>query len=240
MSRPRLRTIFSARVRTSSSRSASRSISTISDPANAAPCSIHAAIVPGARVEPPPMYATLIPAMGADHTKKDRSKPLVWYRAVRPVLAVDGGNTKTIAVVATDTGAVLSVARGGASDIYGTGSVERGTGVLRAVIAEALDRAGVLPAGVDATVCSLAGADWPEDIELLTGVVAEVGLADPLVVNDAIGGLRSGSPSWEGVAVVAGTFNAVGARNRDGRVFHLGFWPDRTGAFDLGYEALKA
>ncbi|MEA3054711.1 MAG: hypothetical protein QOD30_143 [Actinomycetota bacterium] len=156
------------------------------------------------------------------------------------VLAVDGGNTKTIAVVATTAGGVRAVSRGGPSDIYGTGSAAKGTAALGQTIRDALDRAGIAPRDVDATVCSLAGADWPEDIGLLTSFVRELGLTEPLVVNDAIGGMRVGAPRWEGIAVIAGTFNAVGARNADGRVFHLGFWPDRTGAFDLGFDALKA
>ncbi len=100
---------------------------------------------------------------------------------------------------------------------------------------------GVAAGDVAASVFSLAGADWPEDLRLLTAFAAErLGLADPLVVNDAIGAIRAGSPTWEGIAVVCGTFNAVGARHRDGSVFHLGFWPDRTGAFDLSVAALKA
>jgi N-acetylglucosamine kinase-like BadF-type ATPase len=90
---------------------------------------------------------------------------------------------------------------------------------------------------------SLAGADWPEDIDLLhRGLTGRLGLAPAraTVVNDAIGGLRSGTVDGVGIAVVCGTFNAVGARNAAGDVFHCGFWPDRTGGFDLGTEALHA
>ena len=157
------------------------------------------------------------------------------------VLAVDGGNTKTVAAVATLEGHVRGCARGGPSDIYGTGSVEAGFGELAATVGRALDEAGAEPAAVTASAFSLAGADWPEDHDLLTSLAAErLGVRDPLVVNDALGGLRAGTAAWEGMAVVCGTFNAVGARNRDGRVFHLGFWPDRTGAYDLSVNALKA
>ena len=154
---------------------------------------------------------------------------------------MDGGNTKTIAVVATSDGDVLGVGRGRASDIYGTGSVEKGTDELARTVEQALEAASVDGAGLDAAVFSLAGADWPEDIELLDAFVrGRFGLADAVVANDAIGGLRTGAPDWEGIAVVVGTANAIGARNRDGRVFHLGFWPDRTGAFDLSVAALNA
>ena len=37
-----------------------------------------------------------------------------------------------------------------------------------------------------------------------------------------------------------GTGGAIGAKNRRGEIFHLGFWPDGTGAFALGSQGLAA
>jgi len=156
------------------------------------------------------------------------------------VLGVDGGNTKTVAVLATTDSEVVGVGHGGCSDIYGAGSVEAGTAVLADAVNAALTAGGVTPAGVAASVFSLAGADWPEDLAVLDAFVRRLGFAEPLVVNDAIGAIRLGSPEWEGISVVCGSANAVGARHRDGTVFHVGFWPDRIGAPDLGGAALKA
>jgi N-acetylglucosamine kinase-like BadF-type ATPase len=42
------------------------------------------------------------------------------------------------------------------------------------------------------------------------------------------------------VAAICGTGGAIGARNRHGEVFHLGFWPDGTGALELGSRGLAA
>ena len=42
------------------------------------------------------------------------------------IVAVDGGNTKTIAVVADTDGTIRGVATAGCSDIYGARSVEAG------------------------------------------------------------------------------------------------------------------
>jgi N-acetylglucosamine kinase-like BadF-type ATPase len=158
------------------------------------------------------------------------------------VLGVDGGNTKTIAVVASADGQVLGTARGGSSDIYAAASPDIAIGEIVRLAKEATSSAGVDVQAIKASAFSLAGADWPEDFRLLEGeIAARLALAHaPLIVNDSMGALRSGSPRWEGVSVACGTFNAVGARNRDGRIFHLGFWPDRRGGFDLGLEALKA
>jgi N-acetylglucosamine kinase-like BadF-type ATPase len=186
------------------------------------------------------MYATLIPATIEQYQYRPNAAAGLGCPAVRRVLAVDGGNTKTIAVVVSGEG-IHGIGRGAGSDIYGTGSVERGTAELARTIDAALAAAGVSGGDLGSVVCSLAGADWPEDNELLASFVRRhTGVDDVLVVNDAIGGLRSGSASWEGIAVVIGTANAVGARNGDGRVFHLGFWPDRTGSYDLSVAALQA
>jgi N-acetylglucosamine kinase-like BadF-type ATPase len=91
-------------------------------------------------------------------------------------------------------------------------------------------------------VFSLAGADWPEDYEFLRSHLStEFSFRfSPVVVNDSIGGLRSGAPDWEGIAIICGTGNAVGARRRDGVYFHLGFWPDTIGALALSRAALDA
>jgi len=157
------------------------------------------------------------------------------------VLGVDGGNTKTVAVVARHDGRVLGQARGGATDIHAGASPEGPLAELTRVVSEAMGQASVTAQDIDATAFSLAGADWPEDFPLLEReIVARLGLGAPLVVNDALGALRSGSPDWTGIAVACGTYNAIGARQADGRIFHLGFWPDGVGGADLGSSALKA
>jgi N-acetylglucosamine kinase-like BadF-type ATPase len=158
------------------------------------------------------------------------------------VLGVDGGNTKTLAVVADADGAVLGQARGGCTDIYGAVSVGAALDELQATCAEALARAGLIGAELDAAAFSLAGADWPEDFGMLRGEAARrVGLAvEPVVVNDALGALRCGGPAWAGLSIVCGTGAAIGARHPDGTIFHLGFWPDGAGGRQLGADGLRA
>ena len=158
------------------------------------------------------------------------------------VIGVDGGNTKTVAAVADASGGVVGVGRGGGTDIYGCSSAEAACAELGRVIRRALDRAGCGSDGLAAGVFSLAGADWPEDYDRLR-VYLETSFSfrfRPVVVNDSIGGLRLGGPDWEGIAVICGTGNAVGARRRDGAFFHLGFWPDTVGAVSLSQAALNA
>ena len=158
------------------------------------------------------------------------------------MLAVDGGNTKTIALAVRGDGQVLGQSRGGCSDLYNADSPETALAVLEATAAAALGEAGVGGSEVAAAVFSLAGADWPEDFALLEAELPRrLGLeADPLVVNDALGALRGGAPDWAGIAVVCGTYGAIAARRADGRLFHLGFWPDSAGGRQLGGDGLRA
>lgn len=158
------------------------------------------------------------------------------------VLGVDGGNTKTIAVVADLDGNVIGVGRGGCTDVHGVNGPSGACAELSRTVAAALEAASCQTSDLDAAVFSLAGADWPEDRERLSSHLSASFAfdRDPVILNDAIGGLRSGAPNWEGIALICGTGNAVGARHRDGSVFSLGFWPDTIGAVALSGFALDA
>jgi len=158
------------------------------------------------------------------------------------LLGVDGGNTKTIAVVAYGDGTVVGTGTAGCADIYGAVSPEAAITEVVTASTAALAAAGAAASDVAAAAFSLAGADWPEDFELhRRELTARIGLvSETLVVNDAIGAIRSGTDDNVGVAAVCGTGGAVGARNRRGEVFHLGFWPDGTGAMTLGSDAVAA
>src|SRR5439155_2993074 len=156
------------------------------------------------------------------------------------LLGVDGGNTKTIAVVARRDGSVAGVGKSGLSDIHGAPTPSDGVGEIVRAVDAALAVAGASVADLDAATFSLAGADWPEDFVYLRGeLVRRLALGgEPAIVNDAVGAIRSGSPDWTGIAVVCGTGCAVGARNVRGDVFHYGFWPDGTGGGALGAQGL--
>jgi N-acetylglucosamine kinase-like BadF-type ATPase len=156
------------------------------------------------------------------------------------VLGVDGGNTKTIALVATFEGAVVGAGRAGCADIYNCPPAEAAIGEVIAACEAALAAAGAARGDVRAAVFSLAGADWPEDFELLRRELGAWLGREPIVLNDAIGAIHCGVPTGAGVAIVCGTGSAVGARGEDGGLFHVGFWPDSSGATVLGRDALAA
>lgn len=156
------------------------------------------------------------------------------------VLGVDGGNTKTIALVARPDGTVVGSGRGGCSDIYGASSFEAAIAEIANAVAAALPP-GASPRDVGTAVFSLAGADWDEDKEDLRTALRElVPAAQVTVVNDAIGALRAGAADGVGVSVVVGTGGCVGAAGRDGREWHSSWWALHTGGWAIGADALQA
>lgn len=157
----------------------------------------------------------------------------------RLVLGIDGGNTKTVALAARQSGAVVGYGRGGCSDIYNAPSFDAAVTEIEAAVRAALP-AGATLEEVGTAVFSLAGADWDEDKAALHEAVSLlVPRAEVAVVNDAIGALRAGAPDGVGVAVVCGTGGCVGSRGRDGREWHSSWWGLHTGAWAMGSDALR-
>ena len=157
------------------------------------------------------------------------------------VLGVDGGNTKTLALVAREDGAILGAGRAGCGDIYGATSPTAAIAEIERAVHAALTEAKILPGQLSAGAFSLAGADWPEDFHLLEAAMRAHGYGQQIVVvNDAMGALRAGSPDGTGVVVACGTGVAVGARGTDGRIWHSSFWQQTQGADELSQRALRA
>lgn len=156
-------------------------------------------------------------------------------------LGVDGGNTKTVALVAASDGTILGAGRGGPSDIYATETESAAVDAVAAAVNAALNSAMIRRDDLASAAFGMAGADWPEDFRLLHDAFAAHGWTDdPLIVNDAIGALRAASPDGYGVALVAGTGMAIAARSPEGGVWHSSHWPTAGGGSGLGEAALDA
>ncbi|MCL2464060.1 MAG: hypothetical protein FWF28_03170 [Micrococcales bacterium] len=160
---------------------------------------------------------------------------------VEYALAVDAGNSKTVAVLADATGEIVGVGRAGGADMYAVGQAGARVALFAAI--NAAMRAA--SAGADAVVaacCCLAGVDWPEDRALWEARLAgALPRARRAVRNDGFALLGCLDPIGVGVAVTVGTGPAVAARDGDGREASLGFWcQDPLGGAGLGRRALRA
>jgi N-acetylglucosamine kinase-like BadF-type ATPase len=156
-------------------------------------------------------------------------------------LGVDGGNTKTIALLARMDGTIVGVGRGGCGDIYGAAGTAGAIAEIERAVLAALADAGVPASALDIGAFSLAGADWPEDFALFEGELRRLGFGRTITVaNDALGALWAGAPDGAAVSVVCGTGIAIGARGVDRRLWHGSFWLEPLGANELGRKLLRA
>ncbi|MDF1605786.1 BadF/BadG/BcrA/BcrD ATPase family protein [Nocardioides sp. YIM 152315] len=153
------------------------------------------------------------------------------------VLGVDVGNSKTHVAVADNAGVVVGAAAG-------TGWMSGDLTVDTAVdhVLGLVERACGRRTGFDAAAIAMAGLDLPEqEREMADRFAAVAPTGRSSVVNDTFALLRAGSPTGEGIAVVAGAgINCVGVRGERVARFHsLGrLSGDWGGGYDVGAEAL--
>jgi N-acetylglucosamine kinase-like BadF-type ATPase len=160
------------------------------------------------------------------------------------VLGIDGGGTKTHAVVAGADGTVHGFATSGPANWEVVGL--RGAGEsLREAAGRALQAAGAQTGDIAAAALGLAGIDWDSDLPRMTVEVDQLGLAGPVeVTNDSFIALRAGTTDGIGVVVIAGTGAIAAGRSPDGRTFRtLGQgaeFGDTGSASDVSDAALLA
>jgi N-acetylglucosamine kinase-like BadF-type ATPase len=154
------------------------------------------------------------------------------------VLGVDGGGTKTIAILSDLQGRVLGYGRAGNCDIYSNPSaIEEVSGAVE----RACTHAGIRADRISSAVYSLAGADWPEDFSYWRAALEERCLGRRIeVINDAVGVLNSDIPDGNAVVVVCGTGAAIGSRNLQGETWHSSFWQLTQGGSELSNKVLHA
>lgn len=161
---------------------------------------------------------------------------------MRYVLGVDGGNSKTLAVIGDVTGSIVGVARTDGSNFEGLG-LDAAMRIIRSGVDRALTHAGIGPDDLDAAYYALAGADLEEDFELLLPPLKGLGYGRLVELNnDAAASLRSGTDNPNAVVVGWGSGSNGMGRNADGREVRLpalgeisGDW---GGGDDIAREAI--
>lgn len=136
---------------------------------------------------------------------------------MRYALGVDGGATKTLAVVGDETGRVLGTGLGGPTNYQITG-IDAAMGHLNDAVSGALASAALKMEEIQGAVFGMAGADFPVDFESLNGGVARLYPGLPaLVTNDTWVGFRAGTEKGFGGVVISGSGANYAAAAPDGR-----------------------
>lgn len=160
------------------------------------------------------------------------------------VLGVDGGGTKTIAHIANEKGRVLGRGEAGPANYHTAGLANASEAIFHAVNS-ALDDAGLVGQALTAACFALAGVDRPTDRQVMSGVIARIGLTCPVHLDhDATAALAGATGGLPGVVVIAGTGSIAYGEDSDGhRARSGGYGPllgDEGSGYDIGRKALIA
>lgn len=158
--------------------------------------------------------------------------------AMRYVLGIDAGGTKTVGLLADERGEILRDTRAAGANLrlHGELGVEK-------VLYRVLD-ALAPPQPVAATCLGMAGVDRPEDKATIDGVLRRLGLRQGVrIVNDAYVALVAGASTGIGIVVVSGTGSIAYGVDPQGRSARAGGWGpllgDEGSAFWLGHAAVR-
>jgi N-acetylglucosamine kinase-like BadF-type ATPase len=157
----------------------------------------------------------------------------------RLYVGVDGGASKTRAVVVSEGGAVPGRSELPSSSAYHREPEEAAAVVVRAA-REALERAGAA-APIMALGAGLAGADDPTVRLRLTQALRDAGLARHVSVDhDAAAALAGGTALEPGVVIVAGTGSVAFGIDANGRRGRAGGWGPLLDDEGSGYAVARA
>ncbi len=160
------------------------------------------------------------------------------------LLAVDGGGTKTEAIVADVDGRVLARGVGPASNLHSVGFEQFSRSLSTAVDKALRGVLGALTPGapawrsarIEAACFGLSGVDGPEDEAEVSRWVREQRIAETFsVMNDSELILAAGTPEGWGLALISGTGSVCLGRARDGRSARCGGWGFLMGDEGSGY-----
>jgi N-acetylglucosamine kinase-like BadF-type ATPase len=166
------------------------------------------------------------------------------------LLAVDGGGTKTQALIADLEGKVIARGLGPDSNQHRVGFdrfckalTTAIDGALRNVLGPRALGDGIWREARIAAACfGLAGVDGPEDEAQVSAWIKTQKITPAfVVVNDSELVLAAGTPAGWGVALISGTGSVCLGRSHDGRNLRVGGWGPLMGDEGSGYQiALSA
>lgn len=158
---------------------------------------------------------------------------------MRYVLGIDAGGTKTVGLLADETGREVTSVRAGGANLQAHGELE-----VEKVFHEIIEKlaAHAVP---EALCVGMAGVDRPADQETVRGILRRLGHREKAsVVNDAVIALVAGARERFGIVVISGTGSIAYGLDRQGRSARAGGYgyllADEGSGYWLGQQVLRA
>ena len=159
-------------------------------------------------------------------------------------LGMDIGGTKTYAIIADEGGTILGFGKAGCGS-YEYHGIEAAASENQAAILAVLEESKLALADISAVGLGVAGADLPEDFEMLEREIYTplFGTIPRRFRNDSMAALRGGTRSDYGVVIVCGTGSVCAGRNPSGEEARVGGlgpeFGDRCTGVGIGEEGLR-
>jgi N-acetylglucosamine kinase len=142
---------------------------------------------------------------------------------VTSVIGIDAGGSKTLALLADESGAIRARAAAGGANLH-----LQGEEVVEATLRRVLDE--LRGDGVAAVCVGMAGVDRPEEHAAVEAMLRRLGVEGPVrVVNDASIALLAGAPDGYGIVVISGTGSISYGIDPAGHTARSGGWGELLG-----------
>ena len=165
------------------------------------------------------------------------------------VIGIEGGGTKTTAVLCALDGIILSEAQGGPSNFHMVG-IEKAANTLLELIQTCCHSVGCSVSQIGAVVAGLAGAGRTLDQQRIMDQVLEsarktgIALEKISIESDARIALEGAFSGKQGIVVISGTGSIVFGKDERNNVFRAGGWGrfigDEGSGYAIGREAFRA
>jgi N-acetylglucosamine kinase len=159
------------------------------------------------------------------------------------VVGVDGGATKTVALIGTRA-RILGRGESGSSNYHNIGTVAAGR-AIGAAVAKAKIQARLRGRRVETAVVALAAIDSAEGFRIARRFVRRANLAqESFVIHDSVAALYAATRGRPGIIVNSGTGCFAAGINQAGEYVRVGGWgyliDDKGSAFDIGMRAISS
>lgn len=160
------------------------------------------------------------------------------------VLGLDGGGSRTVALIANEKGRVLGRGESGPATQH-TAGLARAAEAIRSATFQALDDAGLMIQALSAACFALVGADHTIDRQVMASVIASLGLKCPITLeHDATAALAGATGGRPGAIIIADTGAMAYAEDGTGqRARADGYGPivgDSGSGYEVGRKAIRA
>ena len=160
------------------------------------------------------------------------------------IIGIDGGGTKTVGILTTETGQSLAEVQSGPANYHVVGEAKT-QAVLGNLIEELCEKAGVSRTGPIRFCLGMAGLGRPADQEAIGRICDDLGIRDNrILTHDAHIALVGGTEKQEGVIIISGTGAIVYGINAHGREARASGWGyllgDEGSGYDIAIKGLRA